>query len=72
MIKRSNVGHFIIYRSFKPDFLLIRQNLRDAKDDYRNLLLGFKFGDIPSVNSLESVYNFQVSEISLNLFVVVQ
>lgn len=47
-------------RSFKPDFLLVRQNLRDASEDYRNLLLGFKYGDVPAVNSLDSVYNFQV------------
>lgn len=57
---------FIIFffRSFKPDFLLIRQNLRDAREDFRNLLLGFKYSDVPSINSLESVYNFQVSQFS--------
>ena len=48
------------FRSFKPDFLLVRQNLRDANEDYRNLLLGFKYNDIPSINSLDSIYNFQV------------
>lgn len=46
-------------RSFKPDFVLIRQNLRDATEDHKNLLLGFQFGGIPSLNSLASVYNFQ-------------
>lgn len=51
-----------VVRSFRPDFLLVRQNLRDAKDDYRNLLLGFKYGNIPSVNSLESIYQFQVNQ----------
>lgn len=50
-----------VVRSFKPDFLLVRQNLRDANEDYRNLLLGFKYGDIPSVNTLDSIYNFQVN-----------
>lgn len=49
------------FRSFKPDFLLIRQNLRDAGEDNKNLLLGFEFGGIPSVNTLRSVYGFQVS-----------
>ena len=24
-----------VVRSFKPDFLLVRQNVRDAEDDYR-------------------------------------
>lgn len=48
-----------VVRSFKPDFLLIRQNLRDAGEDNKNLLLGFEFGGIPSVNSLRSVYGFQ-------------
>lgn len=45
--------------SFKPDLLLVRQNLKDAGEDYRNLLLGFRYGGIPSINSLESIYNFQ-------------
>ena len=60
-----------IVRSFRPDFLLVRQNLRDANEDYRNLLLGFKYGNIPSVNSLDSIYQFQVTNNSIlyyNLF----
>ncbi|KAI8764148.1 synapsin isoform 2.1, partial [Biomphalaria glabrata] len=47
-----------VVRSFKPDFLLIRQHVRDAHEDWRNLLLGFKYGAIPSVNSLSAEYNF--------------
>jgi len=47
-------------RSFRPDFLLVRQNLRDASEDHRALLLGFKFGGVPSVNSPNAIYNFQV------------
>jgi len=43
----------------KPDFLLIRQNLRDAGENYKNLLLGFRYGGVPSINSIESIYNFQ-------------
>ncbi|KAL0277912.1 UNVERIFIED_CONTAM: hypothetical protein PYX00_005027 [Menopon gallinae] len=48
-----------VVRSFRPDFLLIRQNLRDAGEDHKNLLLGFEFGGVPSVNSLISIYGFQ-------------
>nr|AAK83048.1 synapsin isoform 2.1 [Aplysia californica] len=47
-----------VVRSFKPDFVLIRQHVRDAHEDWRNLLLGFKYGAIPSVNSLTAEYNF--------------
>jgi len=39
--------------------LLIRQNLRDAGKDYRKLLLGFQYGQVPCLNSLQSIYNFQ-------------
>jgi len=45
--------------SFKPDFLLVRQNLRDAGEDHRNLLLGLRYGGVPSINSLESIHSFQ-------------
>ncbi|XP_074031880.1 synapsin [Leptinotarsa decemlineata] len=46
-------------RSFRPDFLLVRQNLKDAGEDHKNLLLALKFGGVPSINSLNSIYNFQ-------------
>lgn len=49
-----------MFRSFKPDFVLIRQNLRDAGEDYKNLLLGLMYGGVPSVNNLTAIYNFQV------------
>ena len=50
-----------VVRTFKPDFTLIRQNVRDAPhEDHKNILLGFQYGNVPSVNSLESIYNFQV------------
>lgn len=48
-----------VIRSFKPDFILIRQNLRDAYEDNKNLLLGLMYGGIPSVNNLTAIYNFQ-------------
>nr|XP_022909985.1 synapsin isoform X1 [Onthophagus taurus] len=46
-------------RTFKPDFLLVRQNLRDAGEDYKKLLLALKFGGVPTINNLNAVYNFQ-------------
>ncbi|XP_022298979.2 synapsin-like [Crassostrea virginica] len=48
-----------VVRSFKPDFLLIRQSVKDACEDWKNILLGFQYGGIPSINSLHSIYNFQ-------------
>jgi hypothetical protein len=50
-----------VVRSFRPDFVLIRQNLKDAGEDYKNLLLGFKFGGVPSINNINAIYNFQAS-----------
>ena len=46
------------FRSFKPDFVLVRQHVRDANEDWRNIILGLKYGGIPSLNSLHSIYNF--------------
>ncbi|XP_066260981.1 synapsin [Euwallacea similis] len=46
-------------RSFRPDFLLVRQNLRDAGEDNKKLLLALKLGGVPSINNLNAVYNFQ-------------
>ena len=55
----------------KPDFLLIRQDPRDAGEDFKSALLGFQYGQVPSINSLESVYNFQVSDLILkNVFLM--
>ncbi|CAH0728766.1 unnamed protein product, partial [Brenthis ino] len=48
-----------VTRCFKPEFVLIRQNVRDAGADHRALLLGLKFGGVPSINSLNSIYHFQ-------------
>lgn len=50
-------------RSFRPDFILVRQPPRDGANDYRSLLLGLKYGGVPSINSLNSLYQFQVSKI---------
>ncbi|CAH1979532.1 unnamed protein product [Acanthoscelides obtectus] len=46
-------------RTFRPDFLLVRQNLRDAGEDHKKVLLALKYGGVPSINSLNSIYNFQ-------------
>ena len=45
---------------FRPDFVLIRQPPRDGSNDYRSTILGLKYGGVPSINSLHSIYQFQV------------
>ncbi|TWW64491.1 Synapsin-3 Synapsin III [Takifugu flavidus] len=47
-------------RSFKPDFVLIRQHAYSMipGEDFRNLVIGLHFGGVPSINSLYSIYNF--------------
>ncbi|KAM4722477.1 synapsin-2-like [Rhinophrynus dorsalis] len=47
-------------RSFRPDFILIRQHSFSMaeNEDFRNLIIGMQYAGIPSVNSLESIYNF--------------
>ncbi|XP_055078982.1 synapsin-2a [Periophthalmus magnuspinnatus] len=48
-----------VIRSFKPDFVLIRQHAFSMthNEDFRNLIIGLQYGGVPSVNSLESIYN---------------
>ncbi|VEN44544.1 unnamed protein product [Callosobruchus maculatus] len=46
-------------RTFRPDFLMVRQNLRDAGEDHKKVLLALKYGGVPSINNLDSIYNFQ-------------
>ncbi|XP_031561664.1 synapsin-2-like [Actinia tenebrosa] len=50
----------VVVRSFRPDFVLVRESVRGIgpKEDYRNIILGLQFGNVPSINSLESIYNF--------------
>lgn len=45
-----------VARNFRPDFVLVRQPPRDN----RPAVLGLKYGGVPSVNSLNSMYQFQV------------
>nr|XP_029133357.1 synapsin-3-like [Labrus bergylta] len=55
-----NKGGSKVVRSFKPDFVLIRQHAYSMipGEDFRNLVIGMHFGGVPSVNSLFSIYNF--------------
>lgn len=47
-------------RSFKPDFVLIRQHAYSMAlgEDFRGLIIGLQYGGIHTVNSLYSIYNF--------------
>ncbi|XP_077308248.1 synapsin-2 [Lithobates pipiens] len=49
-----------VVRSFRPDFVFIRQHSFSMaeNEDFRNLIIGMQYAGIPSVNSLESIYNF--------------
>ncbi|KAL5970795.1 Synapsin-3 [Taenia solium] len=46
-------------RTFKPDFVLIRQGLGAATQHYENLITGLLFGAVPCMNSIEAVYNMR-------------
>lgn len=48
--------------------MLIRQPPRDGSRDYRPTLLGLKYGGVPSINSLNSVYQFQVKTKETNVY----
>ncbi|XP_030593320.1 synapsin-1 isoform X2 [Archocentrus centrarchus] len=52
-------GHKVT-KSFKPDFVLIRQHAfsMDKNGDHRNIVIGLQYAGLPSVNSLHSLYNF--------------
>ncbi|XP_062924228.1 synapsin-2b [Mobula hypostoma] len=49
-----------VVRSFKPDFVIVRQHPYSMaeNEDFRNIIIGLQYGNLPSVNSLESIYNF--------------
>lgn len=46
-------------RSFRPDFVLVRQHAFSMaqNEDFRNLIIGLQYAGVPSVNSLDSIYN---------------
>ncbi|XP_067244892.1 synapsin-2b isoform X2 [Chanodichthys erythropterus] len=48
-----------VVRSFKPDFVLVRQHAYSMaqNEDFRNIIIGLQYAGIPSLNSLESIYN---------------
>ncbi|XP_059183351.1 synapsin-2b [Centropristis striata] len=48
-----------VVRSFKPDFVLVRQHAFSMaqNQDFRNLIIGLQYAGVPSVNSLDSIYN---------------
>uniref|UniRef100_A0A3P9LC42 Synapsin-1 n=1 Tax=Oryzias latipes TaxID=8090 RepID=A0A3P9LC42_ORYLA len=48
-----------VVRSFKPDFVLVRQHAFSMaqNEDFRNLIIGLQYAGIPSVNTLETIYN---------------
>jgi len=46
------------FRTVSPYFVIIRQSTLTIYHDHRNLLYGLKYAGVPSVNTLESVYNF--------------
>ncbi|EFB18563.1 hypothetical protein PANDA_010469 [Ailuropoda melanoleuca] len=57
----GTMDHYkIAVRSFKPDFILVRQHAYSMAlgEDYRSLVIGLQYGGLPAVNSLYSVYNF--------------
>ncbi|KAL6112182.1 syn2 [Pungitius sinensis] len=48
-----------VTRSFRPDFVLVRQHAFSMaqNEDFRNLIIGLQYAGVPSVNSLDSIYN---------------
>ncbi|NXN16775.1 SYN3 protein, partial [Indicator maculatus] len=49
-----------VVRSFKPDFVLVRQHAYSMAlgEDFRSLIIGLQYGGVHTVNSLYSIYNF--------------
>ncbi|XP_033822761.1 synapsin-2b [Periophthalmus magnuspinnatus] len=48
-----------VVRSFRPDFVLVRQHAYSMaqNEDFRNLIIGLQYAGVASVNSLDSIYN---------------
>ncbi|KAL5284918.1 SYN3 family protein [Megaselia abdita] len=46
-------------RSFKPDFVLIRQPIKNGNLDFTAILTGFAYCNLPTINSIQSIYQFQ-------------
>ncbi|KAL1236246.1 Synapsin [Trichinella pseudospiralis] len=45
-------------RPFRPDFVLIRQPVKELNTDWRPIIMGMLYGAVPSLNTLHSIYNF--------------
>uniref|UniRef100_A0A0X3PGP7 Synapsin n=1 Tax=Schistocephalus solidus TaxID=70667 RepID=A0A0X3PGP7_SCHSO len=56
---QDNKGGRSSPKSFKPDFVLIRQGLSATPQHYENILTGLFFGGVPCINSTEAVYNMK-------------
>ncbi|CAH8548021.1 unnamed protein product [Schistosoma mattheei] len=46
-------------RSFKPDFVLIRQHPSDLKENWQPILTGLMYGGTPCMNTLHAIYNMK-------------
>lgn len=48
-----------VVRSFRPDFVLVRQHAFSMaqNEDFRNLIIGLQYAGVPSINSLDSIYS---------------
>lgn len=44
--------------TMQPDLVLVRNEVFSPGGDFRNVLFGLMFGNVPSVNSLDSIYVF--------------
>lgn len=51
--------YLIINSSFRPDFVLVRQYVRDVNIDWTNIIIGMQYGAVPGVNSMKALYNFR-------------
>lgn len=38
--------------------MFIREHIKNNQDDFTPILLGLRYGNVPSMNSILSVYNF--------------
>ena len=54
----NNIPFVLLSRSFRPDMVLVRQHVKDASHDWKNIILGLQYGGTPSINSLHSIFNF--------------
>ncbi|CAH8601309.1 unnamed protein product [Schistosoma rodhaini] len=46
-------------KSFKPDFVLVRQHPSDLKENWQPILTGLMYGGTPCMNTLHAIYNMK-------------